>query len=118
MISPVTLLTTLSLGTKCSVSVMISSMDYTHIECDDALTSPDQINVEIIWELSVFFLHSFNKSSKYMWPKSMSQIFEYSSWSYDFVGMPWILNTTSFGVIFLQREDDEDVIKSAKKHIH
>ena len=64
MISPAILLTTFSLGTYLSASIMINSKDCTETRCDVVLTSPNQIKVNIISDLSIGFLHSVKNAPK------------------------------------------------------
>ena len=66
MISPVIPFMTLSSGIYFSASGMISSEDYTDNRCDAALTSPDQINGDIIRDLSIGWLHSVKNAPKYV----------------------------------------------------
>lgn len=73
---------------------------------------------KIIWDLSVGLVQIFKNSPKSVHPKFLSLMFEFSSWNLDFIVMPWNLNTTSFGAIFLPREDEEDVIISTQRDVH
>ena len=50
-----------------------------------------------------------------MWPSLVSHISMCSSWNLNFLGAPWYLNATGFGVIFSAMKDDDDVILSAQK---
>ena len=79
--SPVTLLTTHSLETKCCANVMINSVDCTDTGCEAAFTNPEWINEETRANLSVGLLHILRNSSKSLCLRSLSLISAWSSWT-------------------------------------